>query len=181
MHVRALLIVAVMVVAVPACGDSTKTATTPAPNTTTTAATTTSAGSATATVKLVDSPFGKILADGSGQTIYVFTKDSGTTSACTGGCASAWPPVVASGTPTSGDGLAASDLGAVTRDDGTRQVTFSGHPVYTYGGDSGPGEFSGQGSGGSWFVIGADGAAITSATGASAAATTTTVAKKYGY
>ena len=70
----------------------------------------------------------------------------------------------------------------MTRDDGSKQVTFYGHPVYTYGGDSGPGEFTGQGSGGSWFVIGADGAAVKTAAGTTGGNdTTTTAAKKTGY
>jgi len=190
MNARSLLIVGLLV-AVPACGDST-TDTSSAPTKTTTtvaassaASTTTdapdSSASADATVTLVDSPYGKILADGNGVTLYLFTKDSGTVSACSGGCLAAWPPVVASGTPTPGTGLDAEDLGSITREDGSKQVTFYGHPVYTYGGDSGPGEFTGQGSGGSWFVIGADGNPVKAETGAASGAGSTTVKSDKGY
>ncbi len=189
MNARALLVVGLLV-AVPACGDSTTGTSTARPKATTTVAASTDASTTTqpagtaggdATVRLVDSPYGKILTDGDGVTLYLFTKDSGTVSACNGGCLNAWPPVVASDTPTAGAGLHTEDLGSITREDGTKQVTFHGHPVYTYGGDSGPGEFTGQGSGGSWFVIGADGKAVKAETGAGSGAGSTTVKSGNGY
>jgi predicted lipoprotein with Yx(FWY)xxD motif len=122
----------------------------------TTAATTPAASAAT--VQLVQSSLGTILADAKGSTLYVFTKDSGGTSACSGGCATAWPAFTTAATP--GTGLDAEDFGTIARDDGTQQVTFYGHPLYTFAGDAKPGDVTGQGSNGVWFVVGADGTPI---------------------
>jgi predicted lipoprotein with Yx(FWY)xxD motif len=99
---------------------------------------------------------GKILDDADGRTLYLFAKDSGTKSACTGACASAWPPLRASGKPTLGAGASASLVGKTPRSDGKPQVTYNGHPLYTYTGDQNPGDTNGQGLtafGGSWFAL----------------------------
>lgn len=178
MNARALLIVGLLM-AVPACGDSTTGTSTAPPKATTTQPAGTAGGDST--VQLVDSPYGKILTNRDGMTLYLFTKDSGTVSACTGGCLAAWPPVVATGTPTPGVGLNTQDLGSITREDGTKQVTFRGHPVYTYSGDSGPAQYAGQGSGGTWFVIGADGKAVKAESGSGSGAGSTTVKSGNGY
>jgi predicted lipoprotein with Yx(FWY)xxD motif len=116
-----------------------------------------SAGGA-ATVTLANSSLGQILTDGAGRTIYRFTPDSANTSSCTGGCLDNWPPLtVPSGeTPTAGDGVT-GDLGTITRDDGSTQVTVNGFPVYYFAGDAAAGDVNGQGVGGKWFVITADG------------------------
>jgi predicted lipoprotein with Yx(FWY)xxD motif len=127
------------------------------------------------TVALTDSDYGEILTTGDGMTLYLFTPDTGSTSTCTGGCATAWPALAA---PVTGDGIDADDLGTTTRDDGTEQVTFYGHPVYTYADDSAPGDVNGQGVGGKWYVIDGDGEAVTAA---AAAPTPTTAATKGGY
>jgi hypothetical protein len=77
-------------------------------------------------------------------------------SACSGACAGAWPPVTASGTVTATGGAQSSDLGTITRSDGTKQVTYDGHPLYYFAGDSGPGMSSGQGSdqfGAKWWLV----------------------------
>jgi predicted lipoprotein with Yx(FWY)xxD motif len=113
-----------------------------------------------ATVGVSDSGLGKILVDSQGRTLYLFQKDSGTTSACTGACASAWPPLRASGQPTVGSGAKASLVGTTTRSDGNPQVTYNGHPLYLYVGDKAPGDTNGQGLtafGGGWFVLSAVG------------------------
>jgi predicted lipoprotein with Yx(FWY)xxD motif len=113
-----------------------------------------------ATVGVADSGLGKILVDSQGRTLYLFQKDSGTTSACTGACASAWPPLRASGQPTVGSGAKASLVGTTTRSDGNPQVTYNGHPLYLYVGDKAPGDTNGQGLtafGGGWFVLSAVG------------------------
>jgi predicted lipoprotein with Yx(FWY)xxD motif len=99
---------------------------------------------------------GKILDDQQGHTVYLFQKDSGTTSACTGACAGAWPPVRAHGKPTAGTGVTGSLLGTTSRSDGEPQVTYNGHPVYTFTGDKSPGDANGQGTtafGGGWFAL----------------------------
>ena len=99
---------------------------------------------------------GTILDDTDGRTLYVFAKDSGTRSACTAACASVWPPLRASGKPTVGAGASASSVGTTPRSDGRPQVTYNGHPLYTYSGDQNPGDTNGQGLttfGGAWFAL----------------------------
>jgi predicted lipoprotein with Yx(FWY)xxD motif len=107
---------------------------------------------------------GNVLVDSQGRTVYLFQKDSGTTSACLGPCASAWPPIPANGNPTVGSGLNASLAGTATRSDGKPQVTYNGHPLYLFSGDQNPGDANGQGStafGGSWFALNAAGSPVT--------------------
>jgi predicted lipoprotein with Yx(FWY)xxD motif len=103
---------------------------------------------------------GTVLVDSEGMTVYLFTPDEGTESTCYGGCESAWPPVVAEGKPTAGEGATASALGTTKRKDGTMQVTYNGHPLYTFSGDTAPGEAIGQENDGTWFVLGRSGEAV---------------------
>src|SRR4029077_15220439 len=140
-----------------ACGDDSND--TAATKSTTTSTTEASAGSA-AVVKVTDNDkFGKILTDSQGHTLYVFLKDTGTTSTCTDACADLWPAVTATGTPT-GDGVDAEDLATTARADGTTQVTFYGHPLYTYTPDAKAGDIMGEGVGNVWFVVDTDGNAV---------------------
>ncbi len=175
-----LLLAAVLV----ACGDDDTTSSRdPSPTTAATGSesTTTAADSAgTPAAKLTSSEFGDILTDADGNTLYVFSKDTGTTSACEAGCIEAWPAVTVTGTPT-GDGIDAGDLGTTTRTDGTTQLTFYGHPVYYYAADSKAGDTSGQGVGGIWFVVDKDGNAVKAASGSSDAPSTTKAASGSGY
>jgi predicted lipoprotein with Yx(FWY)xxD motif len=99
------------------------------------------------------SGLGKVLVDAEGMTVYLFTPDKGSTSVCYGGCESAWPPVTAEGKPTAGEGAMSSALGTTKRKDGSLQVTYEGHPLYTFVGDKGSGEANGQESEGTWFVM----------------------------
>ena len=117
-----------------------------------------------ATVKLADSAFGKIVTTGAGVTLYVFSQDAGGKSACTGGCAQAWPPLT--GTVTGSDGIGADDLATIDRPDGAKQVTFYGHPLYRFADDQGPGDTNGQGFGENWFVVDASGNPVKSGSGA---------------
>lgn len=128
-----------------------KTTTTQAETTTTAAATTTTAAppAAAATVKTTSATPGTILVDAAGKTLYAFANDQGTTSACTGGCASVWPALMATGTPTAGSGVDAGKLSAAS----TGQVVYNGHLLYTYANDSAPGDTNGQGLGGVWHVV----------------------------
>jgi predicted lipoprotein with Yx(FWY)xxD motif len=107
-------------------------------------------------VALADSALGPILVDGQGMTLYVFLKDTATTSACTGGCIQAWPALAGSSVEP-GTGLEADDFTSITGAEGTPQVAFYGHPLYTYAGDNGPGETNGQAFGDNWFVVDAEG------------------------
>jgi predicted lipoprotein with Yx(FWY)xxD motif len=121
-------------------------------------------GGKAATLAVANSGLGKILADSQGRTVYLFEKDSGTKSACSGDCAVAWPPVRAAGTPTVGSGLPASKVGTTPRSDGKPQVTYNGHPLYLFQGDKNPGDINGQGLnafGAAWFVLSPAGGAVT--------------------
>lgn len=108
---------------------------------------------ADATVAVAETDLGEVLVDGDGFTLYLFTNDSEGSSACTGGCASTWPPLTVDGEPSAGDGVDASLLGTITRDDGSTQVAYNGHPLYTYAPDEAPGDTTGQGVGGVWFAL----------------------------
>jgi predicted lipoprotein with Yx(FWY)xxD motif len=88
---------------------------------------------------------GTVLTDGKGITVYLFEKDTGTTSTCYSACAAAWPPVLTSGTPVAGGGARSSLLGTVRRTDGKTQVTYAGHPLYYFSASTRPGQVNGQG------------------------------------
>jgi predicted lipoprotein with Yx(FWY)xxD motif len=112
------------------------------------------------TIDLADNALGKILADGTGKTLYVFKADAEGKSNCAADCATNWPPLTSDAAPTLGAGLDAEDFTLIARDDGTQQVAFYGHPVYYFAKDTGPNQTNGQGVGGKWFVVGADGNTI---------------------
>jgi len=112
------------------------------------------------------SPVGRILATPSGRTLYDFTPDTPTSSACTTGlCVRLWPPLLTSTTtPPVGPGLRRSLVGTVRRPDGQLQVTYGGHPLYTWIGDTTPGMVTGQAIlnvGGYWYVVAPSGRQIT--------------------
>jgi len=106
------------------------------------------------------SGLGNVLVDSEGMTVYEFTEDEGTTSVCYGGCESTWPPVTAAGKATAGEGAMSADLGTTKRKDGTVQVTYKGHPLYTFSGDEAPGEANGQEIEGTWFALDEAGAPV---------------------
>ena len=109
-----------------------------------------------ASVALASSKLGRILVDGNGRTLYLFEADKGAKSACDGACASAWPPLTTDGKPAAASGISAAKLGTTKRDDGTSQVTYGGHPLYTFAGDGAPGQTAGQGVdgfGAKWYVL----------------------------
>ena len=107
---------------------------------------------------------GTILVDSQGRTLYLFQADSSGKSACSGACASAWPPLRATGKPTAGGGVNASLLGTIPRSDGKPQVTYNGHPLYTFVMDTSPGDTNGQGSaafGALWLAVNTSGNPVT--------------------
>jgi predicted lipoprotein with Yx(FWY)xxD motif len=120
---------------------------------------TSSAGGGTISATEV-SGLGTVLIDSEGMTVYEFTPDEGMTSVCYGECEAAWPPVVASAMPTAGEGAMSADLGTTKRKDGTEQVTYKGHPLYTFVGDKAPGEANGQEVEGTWFALDEGGSAV---------------------
>ena len=125
---------------------------------------------------------GTFLTDGSGRAVYMFAKDGTDKSACDGACASAWPPVTTSGSPVASGGAKSSDLGTLTRSDGTKQVTYDGHALYYFAGDSSAGQTNGQGVNGfgaKWWLVAPSGAIITG-TGAGAAPGSSPTASKAG-
>jgi predicted lipoprotein with Yx(FWY)xxD motif len=135
------------------------TTTTPAPTTTAVATTTTTAPpAAAATVKTASVSVGTILVDANGKTLYSYANDQGTTAGCTGGCATIWPPLMATGTPVAGSGVDSTKLSTAS----TGQVVYNGHLLYTYSVDTAPGDTNGQGLAGLWHVVAPSGDIITS-------------------
>jgi predicted lipoprotein with Yx(FWY)xxD motif len=109
-----------------------------------------------AVVAVASSPLGQLLVDGSGRTLYLFELDKGTSSTCYGPCAQAWPPLLTTGGPSAGTGANAASLGTTTRNDGKAEVTYHGHPLYYYVGDTKAGDTTGQGLnqfGAKWYVL----------------------------
>jgi predicted lipoprotein with Yx(FWY)xxD motif len=107
-------------------------------------------------VGLADNALGSIVVDSKGRTLYAFTKDIDGTSSCVDGCAKAWPAVGVNGDIAVATGLDKGQFSTVARADGTKQLKFGKWPLYYFSGDAAAGETNGQGSGGSWFVIGKD-------------------------
>jgi predicted lipoprotein with Yx(FWY)xxD motif len=108
-----------------------------------------------ATLKVEKTKLGKVVANSKGLTLYMFRKD-GKTSACYGACVATWPPLVTSGKPTAGPGITGSLIGTTKRKDGKLQVTYKGHPLYTYVTDKKPGQTTGEGSklfGAGWYAL----------------------------
>lgn len=119
------------------------------------AETTTSGAEAMDGVHVSDTDLGPILVDGDGFTMYVFTNDNEGESTCYDGCAELWPPVHAD-SPIGPD-LEESMFSSVTRDDGMEQLAVNGMPLYLYTPDESPGDTTGQGFNGVWFVVDAEG------------------------
>jgi len=113
---------------------------------------------------------GTVLVDGRGRTVYDFANDTGSRSTCDAECAMDWPPVAAPAIlPDRLPGVSAR-LGTTTRADGSRQLTVAGHPVYTFSGDSGPGQTNGNGitlNGGRWNAVSPAGSPVTAASSTS--------------
>jgi predicted lipoprotein with Yx(FWY)xxD motif len=107
--------------------------------------------------KTGDTALGKVLVSSSGRTIYALTTDMHRTSSCTGACAQVWPPVVVGNGWNVASGLERARFSVGPRGDGTRQLVAGQWPLYTFSGDTKPGDVNGQGSGGVWFAVGANG------------------------
>jgi predicted lipoprotein with Yx(FWY)xxD motif len=140
-------------------GQAVQTSSNETSTTATPAATTAAGGEATINVA-TDAKLGKILVDGNGMTLYMFTKDGPSQSTCTGKCLQNWPALKTMGHPTLGEGVDASLIGTATLADGTMIVTYNKMPLYTYIKDAKAGDVLGQGVGNVWYVVAPDGKAV---------------------
>jgi predicted lipoprotein with Yx(FWY)xxD motif len=121
------------------------------------------AGTKGPVVSTATTSLGRILVDSRGHTLYLFGKDKNGKSACSGACATAWPPLIATAKPRAGSGAEASRLGTTKRADGRLQVTYNHHPVYTFIKDTKKGQTNGEGLtafGGTWDALSASGAKV---------------------
>jgi predicted lipoprotein with Yx(FWY)xxD motif len=119
-----------------------------------------SSSASVVTLKTASSPLGSILVDQDGKTLYLFEADSKNKSNCSGGCLNLWPPIMANGKATAGSGVSAGMIGAAT---GSSQVTYAGHPLYWFSGDTKAGDTNGEGLddfGGEWYAISPAGTAV---------------------
>jgi predicted lipoprotein with Yx(FWY)xxD motif len=115
------------------------------------------------TVTARASSYGPILFDGRGFALYAFTRDTARRSACTSACAKAWPPYIVASRPRAGRAVKASFLGTIRRNDGSRQATYAGKPLYYYVGDRKPLQVLCQNVnefGGLWRVVRPDGSVV---------------------
>jgi predicted lipoprotein with Yx(FWY)xxD motif len=114
------------------------------------------------TVMLANTKLGKILVSRSGATLYLFTRDHGNdTCLRVSGCAAVWPPFTTKGRPVAGTGVRANLLGTITIGNGNRQVTYAGHPLYTYAAEPKGIDYVGaNASGGDWEAVSAAGKAV---------------------
>ena len=148
------LAVAALVVA--ACGSSPTSGTGAASSAPPTSSAPASSSSGTM-IKTTTISGATVLTNSQGFTLYWFVPDTPTTSKCNGSCAAFWPPVA--GPATAGPGVTGK-LGTISRADGSTQATYNGHPLYTYKGDTAPGQAKGNGvnaSGGVWHEMTASG------------------------
>lgn len=119
-----------------------------------------STSSSAVTVKTASSPLGTILVDQDGKTLYLFEADSMNKSNCSGGCLALWPAVMANSKATAGSGVSAGMIGTAT---GSSQVTYAGHPLYWFSGDTAAGDTNGEGLtdfGGAWYAVSPAGKAV---------------------
>jgi len=140
-----------------------------------------------ATLKVATTSYGKILETPSGQVLYALTADTATHDACTGACLAIWPPLTVEKTPVAGSGVDASMLSTLKLSDGSLQVVYDGHPLYTFSGDSAAGQTKGEGlpfpagsssPKGHWWVVSSAGSYVT--TSSSSSTTSTTTSSGYG-
>ena len=158
----ALAAVAGTAVLLAACGSSsTPSANAPAAS----APTSSTPSSAAAAIGTAKGPAGTYLTGKSGRALYLWAADTGGKSSCSGACAKTWTPLTSTGAPRASGSANASALGTITRSDGSKQVTYKGHPLYYYAPDTGPGMTTGQGTnsfGAKWWLVSPAGSPITS-------------------
>jgi predicted lipoprotein with Yx(FWY)xxD motif len=109
-----------------------------------------------AVVSTAKTGLGRIIVKSNGRTLYLFGKDRNGKSACSGQCATFWPPLITSGKPRVTSGARASLIGTTRRADGRLQVTYNHHPLYTFAKDTKAGQTNGEGVnafGGVWDAV----------------------------
>lgn len=149
-----------------ACGSSGSSSSATSPASSSAAATSSAAASSggAAMVSTAKGSAGSYLTGPNGHALYLWMADSSGKSNCSSACAGAWPPLTTKGAPAAGHGVTAADLGTITRSDGAKQVTYKGHPLYYFSGDTSSGQTNGQGSNGfgaKWWLVSPSGSAIT--------------------
>ena len=130
-----------------------------------------------ATVSLGKTELGRVLVNSKGHTLYLFKKDKHGKSTCSGSCAQFWPPLLAHGKASLGPGVKRSMLGTTRRSDGTRQLTYNHHPLYTFALDKHSGQTKGQGLfefGAKWYAVSGSGNAVIKAPAPTTTTMTTT-------
>jgi predicted lipoprotein with Yx(FWY)xxD motif len=144
------------------------------------------AGTKSPTLKLRKTSLGTIIVDSHGHSLYAFGHDLKNKSRCSGACASNWPPAKSPAHPTVGKGIDKSKLKVIRRSDGSRQLSYNGHPLYDFIADSKAGDVNGQGLnefGGTWHVVNKSGKPVTHApsSGSSTSSTPAPAPSPYPY
>jgi predicted lipoprotein with Yx(FWY)xxD motif len=143
-----------------------------------------SATQSNGTVSLRQTSLGRILVNARGHTLYLFAKDRNAKSSCNGSCAKFWPPLLSGGKPTAGSGVKPSLLGTTRRSNGSLQMTYNKHPLYTYALDKRAGQTKGEGNslfGAKWWAVSAKGRAVVRVPNTSSGSTTTTTTSTCAY
>jgi predicted lipoprotein with Yx(FWY)xxD motif len=141
-----------------------------------------SATGTTGSVSLGKTKLGLILVNSKRHTLYMFAKDKNGKSSCNGSCAKFWPPSLQVGKPTAGSGLKASLLGTIRRSNGSRQLTYNKHPLYTFTLDKKAGQTNGEANlafGARWYAVSAKGRAVVKASTTTTTTGTTTTTCRY--
>lgn len=164
-----------------ACGGSASTSSSPSSAesptpTAPTSPTATPTAAGPTTVSTGSTSLGTVLTNPQGLTLYYFTPEKGGVVACTGGCATTWPPLKAGGAETKPSSVTGT-LGTVALSDGSMQVTYNGWPLHTYAADTAAGQTNGHGVAGKWFAA----TPGLTANGPAAAAAATPTGNPYGY
>lgn len=136
------------------------------------------------TLSLRKTNLGLILVNSKGHTLYMFAKDKNGKSACSGSCAKFWPPSLQRGKSTVGSGVKLSLLGTTLRSNGSKQLTYNKHPLYSFALDKRAGQTTGEGNlafGAKWYAVSAKGRAVIKASKPPPTTTGTTTSNPYPY
>lgn len=178
----ATALAAAAVVAVAGCGSSNSSSSSAAPaasaSSSSTSSTASGAGAASGvSISTTKGSKGTYLTGANGRALYLWVPDKNGKSVCSGACAKVWPPLITTGTPKVSGGVEASKLGTFTRSDGSKQVTYAGHPLYYYITDKSAGSTTGEGNtsfGAPWWLVAPSGNAITTGGSSSGSSSSST-------